>query len=301
MKKLFLLLCLFTGFAATSFAQLGKMQFQDAEEQFAGSKFKEALDLLDKSEKSLGKTNAMIEHLRIMARTELLKQDIFENVDQLEPARKEAASFLQKYGGDSRIEDKYREVYQASKTLSSFPSKVMLEKQKVEQAKLEEAKEELGAISFLPNYRDGMTVEEIKAAIPGFQSELNTDSTLYLNFDNGKYSVFVSKKSRRSFGYVITESYTNKDRICSITRTAYDNKKAAITQQLGVEPLNEKPATTGQDVNSRLQALMLTIQMDYVTNWQKSTKLLRLVFDCQGQKRNTVGRIILSSENTAYK
>ncbi len=41
MKKLFIILCLLTGISSSSFAQLGKMQFEDVEEQFAASNFTE--------------------------------------------------------------------------------------------------------------------------------------------------------------------------------------------------------------------------------------------------------------------
>jgi hypothetical protein len=75
LKRIWLITMLLTGLTSASFAQLGKMQFEDAEEQFAAGRFEETLSLLEQSERSLGAINPMIAHLRIMARLELLKQD----------------------------------------------------------------------------------------------------------------------------------------------------------------------------------------------------------------------------------
>ena len=300
MKKLSLLILLFTSVTTSSFAQLGKMQYQDAEEQFAAGKYKETLELLEASEKSLGKSNAPIEHLRILARTELLKQDIASNIEQLGPARKEAAAFLVKYDGDTRVEDKYREVYQASKTLASLPTKAEIEARKMQEA---QKKKELETLSFLPNYRDGMTVDELKAAIPDFMSEVRTDTLLTLVFNQGKYVIMVSPKTNQSFGYVIGESFTNLDRMCSTMRTHFENKKTEVTKVLGIEPLVKKPEVP-QGSNSRLAALtmmMSAIQGENMSDWKKGSTSVRLMFYCGGQKKNTTGSILLTSINTAFR
>jgi hypothetical protein len=121
MKKLFLLLCLFTGFAATSFAQLGKMQFQDAEQAFSENKFEEAIQFLNEAEKSNGKTNPLIMHLRILSRAEVIKKDPEKDFDIIDKLRKEVNLFLKQYEADARLEDKYRDVYQVSKYLKNLP------------------------------------------------------------------------------------------------------------------------------------------------------------------------------------
>ena len=74
MNRAFPLLLLFVVITTSSFAQLSKMQFQDAEEQYAAGKFKETLELIYASEKSAGKSNPLIEHLRILTLTELLNK-----------------------------------------------------------------------------------------------------------------------------------------------------------------------------------------------------------------------------------
>jgi hypothetical protein len=72
MKHLFVLILFIAGFTGTSFAQLGKMQFQDAEQAFSEGKFEEAIQFLNEAEKSNGKTNPLIMHLRILSRAEVI-------------------------------------------------------------------------------------------------------------------------------------------------------------------------------------------------------------------------------------
>jgi hypothetical protein len=121
MKHLFVLILFIAGFTGTSFAQLGKMQFQDAEQAFSESKFEEAIQFLNEAEKSNGKTNPLIMHLRILSRAEVIKKDPEKDFDIIDKLRKEVNLFLKQYEADARLEDKYRDVYQVSKHLKNLP------------------------------------------------------------------------------------------------------------------------------------------------------------------------------------
>ena len=159
MMKTFLLFLMFTSFTATSFAQLGKMQFQDAEQAFSENKFEEAIQFLNEAEKSNGKTNPLIMHLRILSRAEVIKKDPEKDFDIIDKLRKEVNLFLKQYEADARLEDKYRDVYQVSKHLKNLP----LTRQQFEDeikarsevaAKLEqEKKREAAKVSYVQLYK----------------------------------------------------------------------------------------------------------------------------------------------------
>ena len=108
MKHLFVLILLIAGFTGTSFAQLGKMQFQDAEQAFSENKFEEAIQFLNEAEKSNGKTNPPIMHLRILSRAELIKKDTEKDFDLIDKLRKEVNLFLKQYETDDGTESPYQ-------------------------------------------------------------------------------------------------------------------------------------------------------------------------------------------------
>ncbi len=225
MKRLLLVICL-SWCAIPVFAQLGKMQFEDAEEQFAAGKFKEAIALLEESEKTLGKSNPMIEHLRIMSRVELLKLDPEANIGQLEIAQKEAKDFLAKYDGDTRIEDKYRDIYKAGKTLSAMPSKAEIEKRRSDELAKAEAERKADEKSLLPGYRDGLTAEALISRIPGFLKQTRMDTLEVLYFADYSRMVFISANTRQSIGFSVIESYNDKsDRECAKAKASYEQKR----------------------------------------------------------------------------
>ncbi|MBO9153592.1 hypothetical protein ACFOTA_15330 [Chitinophaga sp. GCM10012297] len=292
MKKFLLLVCLGMALSAISFAQLGKMQYEDAEEQFAAGKFKEALSLLDESEKTMGKSNPMIDYLRIMARTELLKKDLKANIGQLETAQNEAKAFLAKYDSDARVEEKYREVYKASKTLAAFPTREKLEKQAAEEKRKKEEEElrkkEEAATNFLPGYRDGMSAEETKKEIAGFQAQQAATTAQLLYFNNYQHVVFISPKTGHSFGYTVSYSFLKSDKECTDAWSTYDEKKKEITRVLGVEPVEEPgQKRAGRNTLS--------------SKWTKGTKTVTLTLVCITIRRSTTATVMLLSDNAQYR
>ncbi|MBO9153593.1 hypothetical protein ACFOTA_15335 [Chitinophaga sp. GCM10012297] len=304
MKNLLLIVMLMTCFSAVSFAQLGKMQYEDAEEQFAAGKFKEALSLLDESEKTMGKSNPMIDHLRIMARTELLKKDLAANIGQLEIAQNEAKAFLARYDGDTRVEDKYREVYKASKTLAAFPSPEELEKKIAEAKQIEEEKKRDEAANFLPGYKDGMTAADAKK-IPGFMTQHSSDTLQTLFFNNYRDVVFVSPKTGLCFGYMVHHQYPKTDKACTGAMSKYHERKAEVTRVLGVEPFEKKPSQTtpSQAGAGGLTALVTAMaeRNTYVCKWTKGTKTITLTMICQQLKRSTNASVMLISDNNKFR
>ncbi|MGN6509916.1 MAG: hypothetical protein ACTHLD_10705 [Chitinophaga sp.] len=120
-KRIWLLTLLLTGLTATSFAQLSKMQFEDAELAFSEGKYANAIVLLDAAEKSNNGANPPIIHLRIMCRMELIRLDPYMSFDTIDKARKETDFFLKQYQDDASLEEKYRDVYKASKVLKGLP------------------------------------------------------------------------------------------------------------------------------------------------------------------------------------
>lgn len=305
MRKIVFLFCLVAGVATTSFGQLGKMQFEDAEEQYAAGKYQDALELLGKSEKTMGKSNPMIEYLRIMCRTELLKQDINKNIDHLELAQKEANTFLSRYDGDARIEDKYREVYKATKTLASFPSKEEIKKQIAEQQQKEAERKQMDAITFMPGYKDGMTAEEAKVKISGYVTQFKMDTLHTLVFNNYQFMVFVSPKTGRTFGYVINYGFPKCDKDCTEAKATYESKKAEITQTMSVSPVEGGPVQPSSPVNgfagAGVMIIMPELRNTSASTWTKSTKTISLGLICQLGKRSTNATVTLSSINTSYK
>lgn len=122
MKQTLLILALSAGICVSSSAQLARIQYEDAETAYTEGRFKDALRLLEESEKTAKKTNFLILHLRILSNVELIKQDPYQGYDIIGQTRADINSFLKKYDGDKRAEDKYREVYEVSKQLKQLPA-----------------------------------------------------------------------------------------------------------------------------------------------------------------------------------
>lgn len=158
MKHLLVILICFAGIINDAAAQLGKMQFEDAEVAFSEGKYKEALQLLGEAEKSNKGTNPLIIHLRVLSRMELLKADAFQSFDMIATSRKDVADFLKKYEGEAAFEDKYREMYQVSKELKKFPASkqefdaIVAERKKQEEEAARIKKEEEAAVAGAKKY-----------------------------------------------------------------------------------------------------------------------------------------------------
>ncbi|MGN6509917.1 MAG: hypothetical protein ACTHLD_10710, partial [Chitinophaga sp.] len=204
LKRIWLITMLLTGLTSASFAQLGKMQFEDAEEQFAAGRFEETLSLLEQSERSLGGTNPMIGHLRIMARVELLKQDTEKYIDMLETAKEEAGNFLKVYETETLIEEKYREVYKASKVLAAFPTKKDIEERRAAEARRKAAEEaeriRWEKVALVPGYRHGMTTAQLEKMGSGFQSLFTSDSLRTVFFPDLRGVGYLSPTPDRTVG-----------------------------------------------------------------------------------------------------
>lgn len=147
MKPLSIILTVLLLTGTASMAQLSKMQYEEAEQAFSEGKYEEAIKLVNESEKSNKGTNPFIMHLRIMARTELIKKDPEKDYSIIEAARNEIKVFLDKYSGDQQLEDKYRDVYNAYKVVKDLPENRELFEERIRQkreaiAKAKKEKEE---------------------------------------------------------------------------------------------------------------------------------------------------------------
>ncbi|MBO9153596.1 hypothetical protein ACFOTA_15350 [Chitinophaga sp. GCM10012297] len=163
---LFTLLIIFS--IPASFAQLAKMQFEDAEAAYSEGKFAETVKLLDEAEQSNKGVNPAITHLRILARTELIKQNPDKDFDIIDKARKEAELFLKQYDGNEELEDKYREVYQASKLLKDLPltraqfdENIRGKKEASEKIRMEKMRK-FFSYGFIKDFEKGYTLESFR-------------------------------------------------------------------------------------------------------------------------------------------
>ncbi|MGN6509915.1 MAG: hypothetical protein ACTHLD_10700 [Chitinophaga sp.] len=293
MKKLLLLLCLYLACIPGSFAQLGKMQFEDAEEQFAAGRFGETLSLLEQSEKSLGGTNPMIAHLRIMARVELLKQDTEKYIDMLETAKEEAENFLKVYETETLIEEKYREVYKASKVLAAFPTKSDIEKKKAEEARKEAERLRLAKQSMLPGFIFGMTSAEAAKVLPNYAMTFPQDTLITLMSRDMKTMIFVSPKSSSAFAYVLFTHFPDPDEEFTAAKKDFEQKKEHITKVMGSSPVEETPAVP---VASKTQILMAKRCI-----WTDGTRTVQLDIACQQYKRKNNASVTIMHSDSLYK
>ncbi|MBO9153594.1 hypothetical protein ACFOTA_15340 [Chitinophaga sp. GCM10012297] len=241
MKNLLLFVIIMTCSAA-SFAQLAKMQFEDAEAAYGEGKFAEAVKLLDEAEQSNKGANPPIMHLRILARVELIKQNPDSDFDIIDKARKETGLFLKQYNGNAQLEDKYREVYQASKVLKDLPLtreafEEVRAKEKKANAEAElaknEKKKQFLLYSLIGEFPKGTTLEAFRKKHKlkdwRFTTEPNGDRRIGM----GEYSLVF--RGGKIIGYVIGELGEN-DQGHEDAKADLANKVAYFTNLFGFEP-----------------------------------------------------------------
>jgi hypothetical protein len=137
----------------SSFAQLSKMQFQDAEEAFSNGQYEQALYFLTQAEQTNGKTNPIIEHLKILSYWEIIKKDPLNDWDDIEILYNTIDSFLTNYANKDKIADRYREVYNLKQEAESllpaneqaFENQIAAIKEKERLTAIEQARKEAEA------------------------------------------------------------------------------------------------------------------------------------------------------------
>jgi hypothetical protein len=235
---------MFTSFSATSFAQLGKMQFEDAEQAFSEGKFEEAIQFLNEAEKSLRKTNPPIMHLRILSMTELVKKDPEKDFDIIDKLRKEVNLFLKQYESDARLEDKYRDVYQVSKVLAKLPAtrqefdRKITEERLAAQNKAKENKEKqerFQLYSYIAGHKNGLTIEDVWKSIPSIQKKHY--KIMY------KRTIHLEDGYKTWYNYAVDSSYylyLYNDKTAGYKTTVYRDE--SNTYEKGKQTLAEKKA-----------------------------------------------------------
>ncbi len=153
-------------------------------------------------------------HLRVLSRAELLKLSAEPRYGMIDSARTEAEDFLKKYDGDTRLEDKYREIYQAYKYLKTFPS--TREAYETETAAKREAfvnaeairKEKLAVFmqyTYVKAFTPGQSVEDFKKQF-GVKSKHifpQNDGDLYANGSDAALGGFgVYFRNGRTYKYI---------------------------------------------------------------------------------------------------
>lgn len=123
MKKL---LFLFSFYLWVSIAQAqtntAQVKFEQAEEAFTGEKYTEALTLLQEAEDILGFINPKIMYLRIMAQYFLIEKEPYKDYELLKELRENCAFFLKENEENTKVQAKYREVFDVLQSLSKYPS-----------------------------------------------------------------------------------------------------------------------------------------------------------------------------------
>ena len=126
-KKSFLLLTLLwivnTVAAQTTIA---KFKYEAAEEAYLKKDYKLAITRLDEAEAILKATNPRILYLRIMAQSNMIKDnpDMANALINLESVRKLTGKYLKDYESIPDNEDKYRDVYNVSEQLQEFADSI---------------------------------------------------------------------------------------------------------------------------------------------------------------------------------
>jgi len=118
-----LVICLLTakGYGQNAVVML---KFEDAENSFNNQDYQQTIALLDEVEKEAGVTSRTL-YLRIVTENKLFNegQHLYQNIieyDRLDKLRQLSSSYL-KALSDQGIDDKYREVYRISESLSDYP------------------------------------------------------------------------------------------------------------------------------------------------------------------------------------
>lgn len=182
--QLFLVLCLLISQLVSGQAMLAKLKYEEAEKAYQENNFKATLQLVDEVEKMIKGTSPKTLYLKILATQKLGINDY----KTLVGLREKCGYFLEKYDNVEGIEDRYRDVYEISKELNTYPNdevefnRVVMRKKYI--AKQEETKrtmELLGAelgkkIKDYPFGDYSLTLGMKKSEIPySVWSEVNKD------------------------------------------------------------------------------------------------------------------------------
>ncbi|GAB3361554.1 hypothetical protein GCM10027566_28330 [Arachidicoccus ginsenosidivorans] len=100
------------------------LKFEDAEKSYNNQDYQQTIALLDEVEKEAGVTSRTL-YLRIVTENKLFNEghDLFQNIieyDRLDKLRQLSSNYL-KALSDQGLDDKYREVYRISESLSDYP------------------------------------------------------------------------------------------------------------------------------------------------------------------------------------
>lgn len=113
----------FLFFSYDSLAQntVARFKYEDAEKAFYSSAYENCIQLLDETEKLLGKGAPNILHLKIMAQHKLFVANPRKSYNLFEQLRNNCRFYLENYDIEG-LEDKYREVYRIANQLPKITS-----------------------------------------------------------------------------------------------------------------------------------------------------------------------------------
>ena len=199
MKKLLVLFSIlsFAFSIANAQSTIAKLKYQDAEEAFAKEDYRTTITKLTEAEKLLGTTNPKIMYLKIVAQNSLIKSDSKFSFQDVQLLRKDCLTYLKHYEKNTGIEEKYREVYKISESLSDYSAS----EESFNKIKSEKESKVL-AIKTLFSFTDSL------AAIYHFKPGITASEFLSLNPSINNTS-WVSSYSATFFGFPTT-SYSKK-------------------------------------------------------------------------------------------
>ncbi|MBO9153595.1 hypothetical protein ACFOTA_15345 [Chitinophaga sp. GCM10012297] len=256
---LLLFILLSTFFVKTSFAQLAKMQFEDAEAAYNEGKYAEAVKLLDEAERSNKGANPPIMYLRILSRVELIKQNPEKDFDLIDKARKESNLFLKTYNGNAQLEDKYREVYQASKVLKDLPlTREAFEESLVNKKQAAAEAERIRKEKLRLFHSDDLTQGFKKGSLEEYRKIYQVKKASVFKMPNGDRQIYVRHEGRyyyiyfrngEAYGYSTTEEFKD-DEAHQAGKRIQAKKIAHFNNAFGFAPESEvqkyvKSTTTG--------------------------------------------------------
>lgn len=96
---------------------LAKFKYEEAEKAYEEGNYKSALQLVDEVEKMIKSTSPKTLYLKILAKKKMGPVSFKE----IQALRSDCSFFLEKYDNIEDNEDRYREVYEISKSLNSYP------------------------------------------------------------------------------------------------------------------------------------------------------------------------------------
>jgi hypothetical protein len=157
---------------------LAKLKFEEAEQAFQNKQFNSALLLIDEVENIIAGTSPKTLYLKILS----IKESGIKDFKTLQKLREHCKFFLEKYAEVTDIEDRYREVYDISKTLNKLPSteeefnvalKIQKQRRQEEDAKresqilLEQRNKQLELFPFGEyNLNVGLTADDVINLVP---------------------------------------------------------------------------------------------------------------------------------------